>query len=155
MDLWCEIIKGLPSAVVALVIGLIAARIAGQQNATSKAKLKFDLFDKRYEIFQQTWSFLSQASQIAKNESPFHSFTNLIPQAGFLFGSDIEKYLNVVSQKHTKLWAIYIETKANNDVVPHNHIETLKELENWFLNEAGSGVKLVFSPYLSFEKVRL
>jgi hypothetical protein len=55
-----EMVKGLPAAFVALVIGAIAAGIAWRQYQVAKARLKLDLFDKRHPIYQQTWEILSE-----------------------------------------------------------------------------------------------
>ena len=147
-----EMAKGLPAAFVTLVIGGIAAFIAWRQNETAKAKLKLDLFDKRYEIFEKTWAFLSGADKIAQNPDPFHPFTNIIPQAGFLFGSDIEEYLQIASKKQTEMWLIYVKSRNNNNLIAPDDIEPLKELSLWFYEEASNGAKCAFSPYLNFEK---
>ncbi|MCD6026117.1 MAG: hypothetical protein K0R08_636 [Solimicrobium sp.] len=46
-----ELAKGLPAAFVALIVGGIAAGIAWRQYGAAKAKLKFDLFDRRCSNF--------------------------------------------------------------------------------------------------------
>lgn len=147
-----EMAKGIPAAFVTLVIGGIAAYIAWRQNETSKAKLKLDLFDKRYEIFEETWAFLSGAGKLAQNPEPLHPFTNIIPQAGFLFGADIEEYLRIASKKQTEMWSIHAKSRKNNSVIAPEDIEQLQELSDWFYEEASSGAKRVFNPYLNFEK---
>jgi hypothetical protein len=43
-----EIMKGVPAAFVALVIGLVATGIAWRQFKVAQAKLKLDLFERRY-----------------------------------------------------------------------------------------------------------
>lgn len=45
-----ELLKGVPAAFVALIVGLIAPGIAHRQYHIARAKLKLDLFDKRYAI---------------------------------------------------------------------------------------------------------
>ncbi len=54
-----DLIKGLPAAFVAFVIGAIAARIAYNQYLVAKAKLSLDLFEKRFPIFQKVWEIVS------------------------------------------------------------------------------------------------
>jgi hypothetical protein len=147
-----ELAKGIPAAFVTLIIGAIAAYIAWRQHETAKAKLKLDLFDKRYEIFEETWSYLSQAAKLAQNPDPFHPFTNIIPRAGFLFGSDIEKYLRTASEKQTQLWSINAKSKSNNNIIAPEDIDRLALLESWFFNEASIGAKQVFGSYLNFEE---
>jgi hypothetical protein len=55
-----DLAKGLPAAVVTLVIGLIAAGIAYRQYRIARAKFKLDLFEKRHAVFLETWAFLSK-----------------------------------------------------------------------------------------------
>ena len=47
-----ELLKGLPAAFVALVIGGVAAGVAWRQMRIAQAKLKLDLFDKRYRLYE-------------------------------------------------------------------------------------------------------
>ena len=52
---WIEISKGLLTP----AIGLVAIYIAWQQWNTNRNKLKLDLFEKRFSVFQSTRTFLS------------------------------------------------------------------------------------------------
>src|ERR1700722_14950247 len=91
-----ELVKGLPAAFVTLIIGASAAGIAYRQYEVARAKLKLDLFEKRYAIFQQTWEILSgvvRNGTRAENYGLATPFNNFLPQAAFLFGEPIKRYL--------------------------------------------------------------
>lgn len=150
-----ELIKGLPAAFVAQVIGLIAAGIAYRQYTVARAKLNLDLFEKRYQIFEKTWGFLSSAVQVGPPESGFSSpFDNLVPQASFLFGNQVEEYMRTASRHMTELWMINTRAKARPGVMAPEDIAREKELLEWFLNQAREGAKQVFGQYLDFSAWR-
>ena len=151
-----ELWKGAPAAFVALTIGWIAAGIAYRQYQVAHAKLKLDLFDKRYAIYQETWRILSEAATTAPlpNHGLYTPFNKLIPQAAFLFGTPVEKYLNKAMDQWASLWLIQTNTQGNGNVVLPNDIAARAELVRWFRQEASQGAKQLFGQYLSFEKWR-
>jgi len=153
-SIWLDLARGLPAAFVALVIGGIAAYIAWRQYETAQAKLKLDLFEKRYTLFEATWEFLSnqRTTEVGSESNMLVSFNNVIPKARFLFGSDIEAYLRDASSKHIELRTIASKTKANGGIMVPEDIERNTELLRWFGTEASEGAKARFNPYLGFEK---
>jgi hypothetical protein len=150
-----ELVKGLPVAFVALVIGLIAAGIAYRQYTVSRAKLNLDLFERRYAIFEKTWEYLSSAVQGGPPVSGFSSpFDNLVPQASFLFGKRIEDYMRTASRNMTELWLINTRTKARGDIILPEDIARHRELLLWFVEEAQQGARQIFGEYLDFSEWR-
>lgn len=145
-----ELMKGIPAAFVALVIGAIAAWIVFHQYRVARAKLKLDLFDKRYDVFLKTWGHLSEMIQKGPGPLALSDFDNQRPKAGFLFGSDIEEYLVEISRRRTILWTIDARTKASGNVMPPDVINGHTEVTQWFVGEAQAGAKAKFSPYLDF-----
>jgi hypothetical protein len=149
--------KGVPTAVVALVIGLVAALIAYRQYRVAHAKLSLDLFDKRYAIFLAIWEILSETARRGVAKGPTNlatPFNNYIPQAAFLFGSEIEEYLNTAVKNWADMWAIQKNTEDNRNVVQQSDIARRSELEKWFFQEASEGAKRRFGKYLNFEQWR-
>lgn len=137
-----ELIKNIPIVIVAL----IAAAIAYRQYATAKAKLKLDLFEKRYEIFEAVWTTLSNPNGFAINDG---TFTNLIPKATFLFGVEIQTYMNKIWKNRIEIWSL--DRKYDAGAASQLDIERNAELLQWFASEAQEGVKEIFGKYLSFE----
>ncbi|MEX8519503.1 MAG: hypothetical protein AB3X44_13415 [Leptothrix sp. (in: b-proteobacteria)] len=146
-----EMAKGFPAAFVALMVGLVATYIAWKQYATARAKVKLDLFQRRYEIFERTWRHLSEAIQTSPGPTPFSDFDNFIPQAGFLFGAEVEAYLRNISSKRIELWAIHSKTKSSCDVMAAEDVERHTELMKWFYAEASEGIRRVFAPWLDLK----
>ena len=148
-----ELFKGIPAAVVALVIGAIAAGIAFRQYEVAKAKLKLDLFERRYAIFQQTWAILSETVQEgtrAKKYGLGTPFNNFLPEAAFLFGEPIDRYLREVSTKWTELWALEGE-RDGQGIARSANVSKTSELKKWFFEQASKGARAQFGPYLNFE----
>jgi hypothetical protein len=136
------------------LIGLIAAGIAWRQHQTAKAKLKLDLFEKRYAIFEDTWQFLSHVFRTGRAPSLFPDFNNKIPQADFLFGNAVSRYLEEAVKKNADLYNINLRTDSNNNILMPEDITLYRDLLLWFHEQATGGAKNVFEPFLGFEKWR-
>lgn len=152
--IYSDLMKGAPTAIVALVIGLVAASIAYRQYRVARAKLKLDLFDKRYDIFLDTWTILSGvvSNGVQPTGGLSTPFNNLIPKAAFLFGPDVEEYLTKAVGQWSLLWAIRARTQGNANIVQAADIQKLAELNRWFFEEATSGAKRLFGEYLDFRQ---
>jgi len=152
-----ELLKGIPTAVVALVIGGIAALIAWRQYRVAKAKLSLDLFDKRYPIFQQTWEILSETVRSGtrgKSHGLATPFNNFLPEARFLFGNQIADYLDAVSENWTELHGLEAEQYDVTGSNREQQIARMNELQLWFFKQATEGAREKFGPYLNFERWR-
>jgi hypothetical protein len=149
-----ELIKGLPAAFVTLIIGGIAAGITWRQYQVAKAKLQFDLFEKRYAIFHQVWVIFSEVvfdGTRKKNYAFYTPFNNLLPEAAFLFGKNIEMYLTEAAKKWTELKAAETEIEGQG-TTSQQSIDKQRELTNWFEEQGSRGIKQIFGCYLNFEE---
>lgn len=149
-----EFIKGLPAALITLGLGYVALRVQRHQANVATAKLNLDLFERRYKIFEATWSELSNAIQNESVQMSNSSFTNLFPSAEFLFGKEIRAYMEEISKKCTDLWTIQQKTRANQNIVPQDLINKQTDLLNWFVKQASEDCRGRFGPYLDFSKWR-
>jgi hypothetical protein len=142
----CDV-QGWATALIAVAVAVIAWR----QYRVAQAKLKLDLFDKRYAIFQQTWEILSAviiSGTREKNWGLATPFNNFLPQARFLFGPDVSKYLDEASRKWTELHGLEAEGVVGNQEL----IQKKWALTTWFEEQAKEGCKVMFDPYLNFKK---
>jgi hypothetical protein len=145
-----ESITGFATIFATIVIGGIAAYIAWRQYEVAQAKLKLDLFDKRYAIFQQTWEILSETAKHGTREKNYGlgtPFNNFLPAAEFLFWNPIKQYLDEVSTKWTKLYGLEGEGDGAGIDTPAK----IAELKTWFFEQASTGAKAQFGRYLDFE----
>lgn len=149
-----ELIKGLPAALISLVLGSVALLVQRHQANVATAKLNLDLFERRYKIFETTWAELSSAVQNESVQISNPSFTNLFPSAEFLFGREIRAYMEEISKKCTNLWTIQQRTRANQNIVPQDLINEQTDLLNWFAKQASEGCCSRFGTYLNFSTWR-
>jgi len=146
-----ELVKGLPAAFVTLIIGIIAASVAYRQYRTARAKLNLDLYDRRFELFDTTWGFLSSIVQgdLVRQKDHREILNNLLPSARFLFGEEIASYLDKIISLHIELFKL---TNRQLEVLQLTDSEQgrILELEEYFRNEVKIGVKEKFGGYLDF-----
>ena len=154
-SIWAGVVSGIPAGIVTLAVGIAGWIIARNQAATARAKLKLDLFEKRYPIFLETWKIMSEVAREGtrkKNWGLSTPFNNFIPQARFLFGKDVEAYLSNAVKQWTDLYAVEAESEDPAERV--KNVARRRDLTNWFFDQASTGVKDLFAPYLDFEKWR-
>jgi hypothetical protein len=85
-----------------------------------------------------------------KNWALATPFNNFLPEAGFLFGSEINDYLNQCGRNWTELNGLQTE---KNDVAGKDrqkNIERSSELTCWFFEQASTGCKVKFAKYPKF-----
>jgi hypothetical protein len=146
-----DLLKGLPTGIVALIVAVISWR----QYLVARAKLKLDLFDKRYAIFQQTWEILSEVVTRGTREKAYGlatPFNNFLPQARFLFGKKIADYLYRASSNWTELYGLEGERVDVAGDARQRNIARAHELKVWFLKEATDGCRQMFDEYLDFDR---
>jgi len=137
---------------LALVIGIVAAYIAFRQYRVARAKLKLDLFEKRFIIFHQTWVILFETVRSGTREKNYGlgtPFNNFLPEAAFLFGKDVENYLNNATKKWTELHALEAESngvgvdRVANTAKASEHDEVEREVRAvQHQRECGRGVEV-------------
>jgi len=155
--IWLELAKGIPAGIVALVIAIGGWVIAHRQYLVARAKLNLDLFEKRYEVFELVWGYLSEPIRTgppAPGSADAAAFTNMLPKAEFLFGKEVADYLREIHLKAVELYMLQERTRQNNDVVQVADVAAQLVLQQWFLAEASDGVRAKFGPFLDFEKWR-
>ena len=157
-----ELVKGLPAVFVTLVIGAIAAyiawrqfQVAAEQRRVAQAKLSLDLFQRRYEVFQHTWSMLSSMIQARPDQAKVEmDFNNARPHARFLFGAEIAECMADISRRRIDQQLIDATTRQPGQLMRPE--DTQRSLENttFFFNEASSGARDRFGRYLDFSEWR-
>lgn len=154
-----EMAKGIPAAIVALIIGLIAAGITYRQYRVARAKLALDLFEKRLKVFQEVTAFLKLSlNGVAVTEYPAVLYT-FDDEAKFLFGSEISGYITYCTGQA----GAFRTTQANlldkeyvafvGEEKRHEEYLYSIELRDWLAAEIfRGGCEAKFSPYLDFSR---
>jgi hypothetical protein len=80
-------------AIIPLFLSLTIVIFAGLQWRISSNRLRLDLFDRRYKVYDTAKKFLSLTIREAKFESDLIAFNIGVADAEFLFESDVLQYL--------------------------------------------------------------
>lgn len=100
---WAPLIAAGLAGFVATVFGLIQASISRQQAKTAANKLKLDLFERRWAVYQAASTAISSAIAGNLNSNEQYQYQTSIRGARWIFSKEIEKYLEVT------LWHLFID----------------------------------------------
>lgn len=162
--IWPEVVKGLPAAFVALVIGIIAAgiayrqmKIADQQRRVAADKLSFDLFRERYDVFLLAKEALKEATRLIGAEETTDAFSKLQAnraRAHFLYGSEVSQYLDEVVAHIATVITVKSAMRTNEGEIPQDLAQEWRDAVRWIVAEAFGGVHRPFHAYLDFSRWR-
>jgi hypothetical protein len=143
------------SSSVTLLIGIVAGFIAYQQWKLARQKLKLDLFEKRYKVYDATRKFLSvilrDANFTDKDLFEYYASTS---DSVFLFEEDLVLYLRLLSKRALNMRLYQVKFlplpvgEERNSLVQKNHDELV-----WLMDQFNE-LAPRFSPYLGFTDLR-
>jgi len=123
------------------------ANTAEAQKEIHEAKLKLDLFEERYEVFNALWTYLSRIKIDGPMAAQPPDIGNLIPKARFLFGPNIANYMEQAYHKHVELGTLHVQMEGGN--ANEEERAGAVKLEEWFAHEAKTCHRH-FGDYLDF-----
>ena len=87
-----------------VVLVLIGTWIAWQQHATARDQLRFELFEKRFAVFQALMEFMTTISlKKGMADEDLYRYLARAQAREFLFGSDVANYLDDIKEKAKRL----------------------------------------------------
>jgi hypothetical protein len=142
---------GFYQALATIIIGLVAAFIAWRQWRLTNDKLRLDLFDRRYKVYEGLSVFLAKIVAHANfADNDLREMNLATRDAVFLFPEEVTKYIDEVRCRalEMRLFALQFEPlPAGPDrsaLVQKNHNELV-----WLTVQLGNLGKQ-FSAYLGF-----
>jgi hypothetical protein len=140
--------------IATLFVGLSVAYIARQQWKVSHAKLRLDLFDRRYKVYEATRQFLGCIMRDATfSDSQLFTFYAGTSDAEFLFDREVVDY-------HKEIAKRAIDMRLKNKLYQNaqgDERTKMIEIEHqhllWLTNQLTDMTK-IFTPYLGFSKIR-
>ena len=133
------------------IISIISFYISFQQYITNKKKLRLDLYEKRFAVYEAVVSFLSHVmAQGTAKMAEINKFTEIINKSYFLFDSKMTDYLYKIQNK-----GLDLNTNKENrepDLTKEERTKLAKEwkvLVKWF-NEQMDVSKEKFEKYLRY-----
>ena len=141
--------------VATLIVGCAVAFIAWQQSKVARNKLRLDLFDRRYKVYDATRKFLAMIVRDATfSDSQLVEFVAGTSDAEFLFGSAVVDYLAQIRKRA-------LEMRTHRKVYEHmpvghehsRHVQTESDQLLW-LSEQITAMTKTFTPYLGFSHIQ-
>jgi hypothetical protein len=145
------------AAIATILIAGFVAYIAWQQWRVAKHKLRLDLFDRRYKVFEATRKFLVDIAREStfsnKQLFMFHAGTS---DAKFLFDDAVADYLEEIRKRASMMRAqreIYTPLPVGDERTASIQIET--DHFSWLADQLmDSNIAKIFTPYLDFSLVK-
>lgn len=142
-------------SIATLFLSLAVVVIAWQQYRVAENKLRLDLFDRRYKVYDATRKFLIQIAQYNSFEEPeLVNFAAGISDAEFLFGADVVEYLKQIRKRALDMrdhQAILEQELRDDELSRRAHTE--QDHRSW-LKKQITDMASVFAPYLGFANIR-
>jgi len=140
---------------VTLFLSFAVTLIAWQQWRVADDKLRLDLFERRYKIYDATMRFVANiVSKATFEDADLVEFYRQTSDAVFFFRSDVVEYLDVIRDRAVKTRSLAHQFR---DLPVGDYRTALVEKESaelmWLSNQLPL-IKDVFLPYLSFDKIR-
>ena len=150
---WIQISSGLLTPVIAV----IAVYIAYRQHKTASDKLRLELYDRRYRIYQLTKEYVLKCYQSDDDLDVLGKFYPVINEGKFLFKKDFTDYLtsvvnNSLHQQQIKKDLFDEKTYPLNSPAREKLLQKQRELYQWFGIHFGD-IENKFLPYLNFQNV--
>jgi hypothetical protein len=139
-----------------LVLAASVAIVAWLQWWVALNKLRLDLFDRRYKVYDATRKFLSVIFREATfTDSQLFEFYAGVSDAGFLFGDDVVKYLEEIRTRAIRmLTAQHIFEPLPVGEERTRHVNMASDQLKWLTDQL-TEMANVFAPYLGFANIRL
>jgi len=142
-------------SIATLFLSVAVVVIAWQQWRVADNKLRLDLFDRRYKVYDAARKFLAVIIRDATfTDSQLFEFYGGTSDAEFLFSADVVQCLSQIRQR-----AIDMRTAQQLfEPLPvgherSHHVQAAHEHRLWFGDQITAMTK-VFTPYLGFTNVR-
>ena len=149
------------------IIGLMTWWVAHQQKRINRQQLdvneyriRLDLYDRRWAVYEATERFMEQ---VIRNLSPefedFSEFSRSTLHAKYLFGNDVNTYMEELRARAASLrkWSQEYDQQVKGSPTPHDHNEVVKgrlKEQKWFAEQWESGeVAKRFAAYLDVSQV--
>ena len=101
---WAQIVSWLSTPLIAIVAAIFAVMIQYWQWKTAQNRLKFDLFDRRFAVYDTARNFLSSIITYGDiNHEEVSKYIIGTSESKWLFGDEVDNYLrNEIRNKITR-----------------------------------------------------
>jgi hypothetical protein len=112
------------------VVAIIAVYIGWRQWKTSSQKLKLDLFERRFRVFQAVRDILGMMYTTVSDDKKLFQLLSQTRDAEFLFGSEIKDYVENVWRRASRLSDTHKQLSGILETAPIEVRQKLAKIEN-------------------------
>ena len=151
---WVQYVQALGPAIVAIVAACIAGYIALRQWWTARDRLRFDMFERRFAVYEAVKKIINTATQhggVAQED--LNAFYDGIRGAEFLFDGDTRAFIMNIGQM---IWRARNARARRERSAQHPQTDQLiDEEENIlsFLSGQDAELENMFSRYLDLSRI--
>lgn len=154
-----DLVLKIGQVILTVLVALLAGLIASRQANTAQAKLKLDLYDRRFDVYRYLMEFVDALQSRAVPDDEYATLVNKLNQTQFLFGKELRDWM-VVLLRDARLmnnarWTTYRAGNGNPDGIPHEEVveagKTYSQLTLRFDGQMGIAGEM-FGKYLDFSK---
>jgi hypothetical protein len=142
------------AAALAPIVAIFGIIIAWRQFDINRKRLKMDLFDRRYAVYDAAREFMQEIFQagVTKPGEKFFQFNFAVGESRFLFDKDVIEFLEKMLKNAFEM-QMYMRRLERLPVGDERNIVVEKEslLLDWFTGEAAKQLTDKFLPYLKLE----
>ena len=141
------------TAITTAAVAILVAIITWRQWVTNRARLKHELFERRYAIYEKIAAFLSEVLQAGRVPSGREQeFLRETKRAFFVFDcdSEVKNLVTVIYQHAVHLHALDAELEGLGGKDRTENVEKQREIKDWFQATLGS-LEEQFEKYLCLE----
>lgn len=133
-------------------IAVLTAYIAYRQYKTDKNKLKFDLYEKRFNLFSEFKSLLFKINEDGKiDRLELRDFKFKTIECNFLFGSDIWEFRNALIEKSLRITQLNERIPEEmNDPQKLEELQTERKKISLWCDSKYENIEKTFYKYLDF-----
>jgi hypothetical protein len=143
-------------SIATLFLSVAVVIIAALQWRVADNKLRLDLFDRRYKVYNATRKFLSVILRDATfADSDLFEFYAGTSDAEFLFGAEVTAYLGQIREKSVHMLTaqkIFEPLPVGDERT--RHVEAAHDDLVWLTDQVTTMTK-IFAPYLGFSSVKI
>jgi hypothetical protein len=143
-------------SIATLFLSVAVVVIAWQQWRVAENKLRLDLFERRYKVYEATRTFLSLIAREATfTDAQFMDFGVVTLDAEFFFKPDVAEYLSQIKMRALDMRVnqrLYEDLPQGDE--RSRHVEAEHDQLIW-LKDQFAELPKIFAPYLGFANIRL
>jgi hypothetical protein len=151
-----SLIEKLGPTLVAVLVGAFAAYIGWRQWRTANYRLRLDMFDRRYVMYEATKSFFGTiAINGSVTSSDFVDFREKIRGAEFLFDGEAGQFFKRLLDLSWRAYMARSRQKRTNDDATLNKLFDEEDECLKLVDAEGPNLEKLFSKYLDLSKIGL